>query len=81
MNIANTIVYALIDPEGDVKKVSNHLESATNYFPSDNNRKYFPTTMWNEMFGADTEKRVGVLNRNGWTVSKGYFTQQCVLEG
>jgi hypothetical protein len=80
MNIANIIVYALIDPEGDVKKVSNQLEAVTNYFPSDNNRKYFSTTMWNEMFNADTEKRIEVLNKNGWTISKGYYTQQCVLE-
>jgi hypothetical protein len=63
-------IYALFDPSGQMKKCSDSLERAVNYFP----KNVFSDEMWNGLFIANTTTREKIFKANGWNVMRGTFT-------
>jgi hypothetical protein len=61
--------FALFDPSGKMRRCSETLDGATNFFP----KKEYSTEMWNALFGAKAEDRARIFGKNGWTVTSGVF--------
>lgn len=62
----STQIYALFDPEGVLRKSSQNLDEAANYFP----KHVFTTKMWSSLFSGTTEKRIRVFKENGWQLCR-----------